>query len=81
MALKRAREAARSGAPTTNNFFAVAIWTCAAAKAAIIDEFGTFMAIVLSAGKFLHAFLVELFGRAFSPRQGGPNDCLVASVR
>ena len=60
MALKRAREAARSGAPTTNNFFAVAIWTCAAARAALNDELGTFRALVLSAGKLLHGFLDEL---------------------
>ena len=61
MALKRACEAAQSGAPTTNPLFVVAIWTCAAARAAIIDEFGTFMAIVLFAGKLVHRFLVELF--------------------
>ena len=61
MALKRACEAAHSGAPTTNNFFALAIRTCAAARAALIDEFGTFMAIVLFAAKLLHPFLVELF--------------------
>ena len=61
MALKRACEAARSGAPTTNNFFAVALWTCAAARAALIDEFGTFMAIVLFAAKLVHTFLVQLF--------------------
>ena len=60
MALKRACEAAQSGAPTTNNFFVVAIWTCAAARAALIDEFGTFMAVVLLAGKLVHDFLVEL---------------------
>ena len=60
MALKRAREAVRSGASTTNNFFVLAIWTCAAARAALIDEFGTFMAIVLFAAKLLHPFLVEL---------------------
>ena len=41
-------------------FFAVAIWTCAAARAAHIDEFGTFRALVLSAGKLAHSFLVEL---------------------
>ena len=68
MALKRACEAARSGAPTTNNFFVLAIWTCAAARAAIIDEFGTFMAIVLSAGKLVHGFLVELFVRVKAVR-------------
>ena len=61
MALKRACEAAQSGAPTTNLFFVVAIWTCAAARAAIIAEFGTIMAIVLLAGKLVHNFLVELF--------------------
>ena len=60
MALKRACEAAQSGAPTTNNFFAVAIWTCAAAGAPLNDEFGTFRALVLSATKLLHTFLDEL---------------------
>ena len=60
MALKRAHEAARSGAPTTGPLFVLAIWTCAAARAAIIDELGTFMAVVLSAGKLVHRFLVEL---------------------
>ena len=60
MALKRACEAAHSGAPTTNPLFVLAISTCAAARASIIDEFGTFMAIVLSAGKLVHDFLVEL---------------------
>ena len=60
VALKRACKAAQSGAPTANNFFVVAIWTCAAARAALIDEFGTFMAIVLFAAKLAHMFLVEL---------------------
>ena len=60
MALKRARGAARSGAPTTNIFFAVAIWTCAAAGAALNDELGTFRALVLSAAKLFQTFLDEL---------------------
>ena len=60
MALKRAHEAARSGAPSTNNFFVVAIWTCAAAGAPLNDELGTFRALVLSAGKLLHDFFDEL---------------------
>ena len=60
MALKRAREAVRSGASTTNNFFALAIWTCAAAGAALNDEFGTFRALVLSAAKLVQCILVEL---------------------
>ena len=60
MALKRACEAAHSGAPTTNPLFALAIWTCAAARAALIDEFGTIMVFLLSAGKLVHRFLVEL---------------------
>ena len=60
MALKRAHEAAWSGAPTTNPLFGLAIWTCAAARAALIDEFGTVMAIVLSAGKLFQTFLDEL---------------------
>ena len=60
MALKRAREAVRSGASTTNNFFVLAIWTCAAAGAALNDEFGTFRALVLSAAKLFQTFLDEL---------------------
>ena len=60
MALKRAHEAARSGAPTTNNFFVLAIWTCAAAGAPLNDELGTFRALVLSATKLLHSILDEL---------------------
>ena len=60
MALKRAYEAARSGAPTTNPLFVVAIWTCAAARAPLNDELGTFRALVLSAGKLLQDFLDEL---------------------
>ena len=60
MALKRAREAVRSGALTTNNFFALAIWTCAAAGAALNDELGTFRALVLSAAKLFQTFLDEL---------------------
>ena len=60
MALKRAHEAARSGAPTTNIFFVVAIWTCAAAGAPLNDELGTFRALVLSATKLLHSILDEL---------------------
>ena len=60
MALERAREAARSGAPTTNNFFVLAIWTCAAAGAPLNDELGTFRALVLSATKLLHSILDEL---------------------
>ena len=60
MALKRAHEAARSGAPTTNLFFVVAIWTCAAAGAPLNDELGTFRALVLSAAKLFQCILVEL---------------------
>ena len=60
MALKRAHEAARSGAPTTNPLFVVAIWTCAAAGAPLNDELGTFRALVLSATKLLHSILDEL---------------------
>ena len=60
MALKRAHEAARSGAPTTNNFFVLAIWTCAAAGAPLNGELGTFRAIVLSASKLFHRILDEL---------------------
>ena len=68
MALKRACEAVPSGAPTTNPLFVVAIWTCAAARAAIIDEFGTVMAVVLSAGKLIHYFLVLLLVRVKAVR-------------
>ena len=60
MALKRAREAVRSGALTRNNFFVLAIWTCAAAGAALNDEFGTFRALVLSAAKLVQYILNEL---------------------
>ena len=60
MALKRAREAVRSGALTRNNFFGLAIWTCAAARAALIGEFGTFRALVLSAAKLFQYILDEL---------------------
>ena len=65
MALKRAREAVRSGALTRNPLFVLAIWTCAAARAPLFDEFGTFIAIVLSAGKLAQdSFLDELLVRA-----------------
>ena len=60
MALKRAREAVRSGALTRNIFFGLAIWTCAAAGAALNDELGTFRALVLSAAKLVQCILVEL---------------------
>ena len=60
MALKRAHEAVRSGASTTNPLFALAIWTCAAAGAPLNDELGIFRALVLSAGKLLQDFLDEL---------------------
>ena len=60
MALKRAHEAARSGAPTTNPLFVVAIWTCAAAGAALIDQLGTFRAMALSAVELFQDFLDEL---------------------
>ena len=60
MALKRAHEAARCGAPTTNNFFAVAIWTCAAAGAPLNDELGTFRALVLLAAKLSQNILDKL---------------------
>ena len=60
MALKRAREAVRSGALTRNPLFALAIWTCAAAGAALNDEFGTFRALVLSAAKLVQCILDEL---------------------
>ena len=60
MALKRACEAARSGAPTTNPLFAVAIWTCAAAGAPLNDELGTFRALVLLAAKLSQNILDKL---------------------
>ena len=60
MALKRAREAVRSGALTRNPLFALAIWTCAAAGAALNDELGTFRALVLSAAKLFQYILDEL---------------------
>ena len=60
VALKRAHEAARSGAPTTNIFFAVAIWTCAAAGAPLTDELAAFRAMLLQVAKSVHSILDEL---------------------